>query len=82
MKKNTKSWLQLYVDAVTERDPYKRLALVEELRSTPRPEESEDLNEEPEVVSVKRSPVKRSSVKRSSVKKFRPAQKSKIVRRH
>ena len=29
-----RSWLQLYVDAMTEKDPYKRLALVRELGKT------------------------------------------------
>jgi hypothetical protein len=37
-----KNWLQLYVDAVTEKDPYKRLALVRQLRKVPRHDESED----------------------------------------
>ena len=37
-----KDWLQLYVDAATERDPYKRLALVRKLREIPRHDESED----------------------------------------
>jgi len=39
---NTKNWLQLYVDATTERDPYKRLALVRELRQIPKHDESEE----------------------------------------
>lgn len=42
MKDNHKSWLQLYVDAMTERDPYRRLALVRELRRMPRQKESDD----------------------------------------
>jgi|KBSMisStaDraftv2_1062788.scaffolds.fasta_scaffold75305_4 hypothetical protein len=42
MKNNAKSWLQLYVDATTERDPYKRLALVRELRQIPKHDESEE----------------------------------------
>jgi hypothetical protein len=32
-----KNWLQLYVDAMTEKDPYKRLALVRRLRQVPKP---------------------------------------------
>src|SRR6266545_3017432 len=36
------NWLQLYVDAMTERKPYKRLALVRQLREIPRHDESED----------------------------------------
>jgi hypothetical protein len=47
-----KSWLQLYVDAVTEKDPYKRLALVQELRKIPRHDESEELPQEPRTRSV------------------------------
>jgi hypothetical protein len=31
-----KTWLQLYIDAMTEKDPYKRLALVRALRSVPK----------------------------------------------
>jgi hypothetical protein len=37
MKEMSKSWLQLFVDARTEKDPYKRLALVEELRKMQKP---------------------------------------------
>lgn len=32
-ERRRRTWLQLYVDAMTEKDPYKRLALVRELRS-------------------------------------------------
>ena len=39
---NNKNWLQMYVDAMTERDPYKRLALVRELRQMPKHDESEE----------------------------------------
>jgi hypothetical protein len=42
MNSNGKSWLDLYVDAMLEKDPYKRLALVRKLRSVPRQGESED----------------------------------------
>ena len=45
MDRNNKTWLQLYVDATTERDPYKRLALVRQLRKMPRQEESDDFLE-------------------------------------
>lgn len=31
-ERRRRTWLQLYVDAMTEKDPYKRLALVRELR--------------------------------------------------
>jgi hypothetical protein len=47
MNSNKKSWLQLYVDAVTEKDPYKRLALVQELRKIPRHDESDEILQEP-----------------------------------
>lgn len=40
MKNGSKNWLQLYVDAMTERDPYKRLALVRELRRIPKKDDS------------------------------------------
>ena len=42
MKTVGKNWLQLYVDAMTERDPYKRLALVRELMRIPRQDESDE----------------------------------------
>lgn len=45
MNKKDRSWLQLYVDAMTERDPYKRLALIRELKSLPKEDESEELFE-------------------------------------
>jgi len=37
-----KNWLQLYVDAMTEKNPLKRLALVRQLRQMPRHDESDD----------------------------------------
>ena len=54
-----KSWLQLYVDAVTEKDPYKRLALVQELRKIPRHDESEEIPQEPKPRSVRPKIVRR-----------------------
>jgi hypothetical protein len=45
----SKNWLQLYVDAMTEKDPYKRLALVRQLRQVPRHDESDDSPERPRV---------------------------------
>ena len=42
MKDHHKSWLQLHVDAMTERDPYKRLSLVRELRRIPKQVESDE----------------------------------------
>ena len=43
MNSNGKSWLDLYVDAMLEKDPYKRLVLVRKRRSVPRQGESEDV---------------------------------------
>lgn len=54
MNSNGKSWLDLYVDAMLEKDPYKRLALVRRLRSVPRQGESED-------VVLEEVPLRRSS---------------------
>jgi hypothetical protein len=42
MKDQGKSWLQLYVDAMTGTDPYRRLALVRELKRMPREQESDE----------------------------------------
>jgi hypothetical protein len=47
MNNNPRTWLQVYVDAVMERDPYKRLALVRELKNMPREEASAESLEEP-----------------------------------
>jgi hypothetical protein len=59
MNSNAKSWLQLYVDAVTEKDPYKRLALVQELRKIPRHDESDEIPQEPRPRSIVRPKVVR-----------------------
>ena len=59
MNSNKKSWLQLYVDAVTEKDPYKRLALVQELRKIPRHDESEEIPQESRPRSVHPKVVRR-----------------------
>jgi hypothetical protein len=59
MNNTAKTWLQLYVDAMTEKDPYKRLSLVRELRNMPRYDDSEELPQEPVIRSVKRPKVKR-----------------------
>ncbi len=56
---NRKTWLQLYVDAMTEKDPYKRLALVEELRKLPRYDESEEMPQEPVIRTIPRPRVVR-----------------------
>ena len=49
-----KNWLQLYVDAMTEKDPYKRLALVRRLREVPRHDESDENPERPRTQAVAR----------------------------
>jgi hypothetical protein len=59
MNSNAKTWLQLYVDAVTEKDPYKRLALVQELRKIPRHDESDEIPQEPRPRSVRPKVVRR-----------------------
>lgn len=59
MNSNAKSWLQLYMDAVTEKDPYKRLALVQELRKIPRHDESDEIPQEPRPRSVHPKVVRR-----------------------
>jgi len=59
MNTKAKTWLQLYVDAMTEKDPYKRLALVQELRKIPRHDESEEIPQEPRPRSVVRPKVVR-----------------------
>jgi len=65
MNTNSKTWLQLYVDAVTEKDPYKRLALVEQLRKMPRHDDSEDLAPEPVIRPVKSRAINTRAIKRS-----------------
>ncbi len=54
-----KNWLQLYVDAVTEKDPYKRLALVRRLREVPRHDESDENPERPRAQQVPRPTILR-----------------------
>jgi hypothetical protein len=48
------SWLQLYVDAMTEKNPYKRLELVRRLREVPRRDESDEAPERPRLKLVPR----------------------------
>jgi hypothetical protein len=72
MKNGNKSWLQLYVDATLERDPYKRLALVRELTEMYRGKESKDrLGGIVEERSFRRSPKKEERKKRERHRKFR-----------
>jgi hypothetical protein len=52
---DSKTWLQLYVDAVMEKDPYKRLALVQQLKKMPKHDESDDSAPEPVIRPVKRA---------------------------
>lgn len=42
MNSNAQNWLDLYVDAMMEKDPYKRLAMVRKLRNVRRQGESEE----------------------------------------
>ncbi len=46
MSTASKSWLQLYVDATMEKDPFKRLKLVKELSNLPREDEPGEATEE------------------------------------
>lgn len=41
MNSTGKSWLDLYVDAMLEKDPYKRLAMVRKLRNVSRQDEDD-----------------------------------------
>ena len=56
MTSSSKNWLHLYVDAATERDPYKRLALIHELRRLPREAEEPAGGQPQEEVRHQRSP--------------------------
>ena len=67
MNTNSNTWLQLYVDAMTEKDPYKRLALVEQLRKMPKHDDSEDLAPEPVIRPVKSRTITTRQVKRSKI---------------
>jgi hypothetical protein len=42
MDKKSKNWLQIYVDAMTEKDPYRSLALIRELKSIPRKDRADE----------------------------------------
>lgn len=58
MNSNGKNWLDLYVDAMLEKDPYKRLAMVRKLRRVPRQgdEEGGGFDEVPMSFTLKGSP--------------------------
>jgi hypothetical protein len=59
MSTQATSWLQLYVDAVMEKDPYKRLALVQQLRQMPRDDDADELLDETVSRSAKKSKILR-----------------------
>lgn len=50
-----KSWLQLYVDATMEKDPFKRLKLVKQLSNLPREDEADEVAEERTVKRLRKS---------------------------
>ncbi len=70
-----KNWLQLYVDAMTEKDPYKRLALVRRLREVPRHDESDENPERPRLHSVPRPTLLRPTADVRSAPVTMPAPK-------
>ena len=65
MSSNGKSWLDLYVDAMMEKDPYKRLAMVRKLRSLQRQGESDQ-------VVLNEFPIPGAKVSRTASKGRRP----------
>ena len=56
------NWLQVYVDAVMEKDPYKRLALVRKLKDMPKDDLSggplESATDQPPVTLTNATPTK------------------------
>src|SRR5690348_12304659 len=70
-----KNWLQLYVDAVTEKDPYKRLALVRRLREVPRHDESDENPERPRLQPAPRPTIVRPPADVRRVQVARPARR-------
>ena len=66
MKEQSNTWLQLFVDAMTEKDPYKRLALVEQLRKMQKPG-SDEILEEPSHKFITQ-PQRRSAVDRNRLR--------------
>ena len=55
MSTASKDWLQLYVDATMEKDPFKRLRLVKELNSLQREDNSGDPPDERTVKPLRKS---------------------------
>ena len=49
MSAQQKNWLQLYVDAMMEKDPFKRLRLVRELHGLPKEDNSGESQEHPAI---------------------------------
>jgi hypothetical protein len=54
MSTASKTWLQLYVDATLEKDPFKRLKLVKQLSSLPREDDSGKVAEERTVKQLRK----------------------------
>jgi hypothetical protein len=71
MTGNSKNWLQLYVDAMTEKDPYKRLSLVRELKSLPREDDSDDRFDVPEIQPFSPRNHKRMTPRKSTTRRRR-----------
>jgi len=67
-----KNWLQLYVDAMTEKDPYKRLALVRRLRQVPRHDESDETPERPRLQVMSKPALPKPSLPRVRPKASAP----------
>ncbi len=78
------NWLQVYVDAVMEKDPYKRLALVRKLKNMPKDDLSdgplEAATDQPAVTLSNAAPTK-STPARVASRKVTPIKKSKSARR-
>jgi hypothetical protein len=83
------NWLQVYVDAVMEKDPYKRLALVRKLKDMPKNDLSDDpvgaTTEQPMVTPTNTMPTNpmpaKSTPARVASRKVTPVKKSKSARR-
>ena len=74
-----KNWLQLYVDAVTEKDPYKRLALVRRLREVPRHDESDENPERPRLQTMPRPSLLRQTANVQQASVARPVPKPAVA---
>ncbi len=73
------NWLQLYVDAVTEKNPYKRLELVRRLREVPRRDESDENPERPRLQIVPRPSAPKPAPRAATapaVKAIQPARRA------